>query len=232
MTYEVLHEDGDLIAVAKPAGIPVIPARGEPAEHCLHKRLEAARGERLWIVHRIDRDTSGVVVFARTAPAHRTLSMAFEHRDVDKAYLAFAAGDLDGVTRIDVPLHEARRGKARPAESGEPGSKHAVTELAIERRWRRGDDQVCRIRCHPITGRHHQIRVHLRSVEAPIVHDELYGKRTLRGALADAPCPRLALHAASLTVPSGAATLTFSAPLPADLVALQAWLDAGWELQS
>jgi tRNA pseudouridine32 synthase / 23S rRNA pseudouridine746 synthase len=229
VSYQVLHEDGDLLAVAKPAGIPVIPARGEPPDDCLHARLEASRGERLWIVHRIDRDTSGVVVFARTAPAHRALSMAFEHRKVDKTYLAFAAGALDGVTRIDVPLHEARRGKARPAAPGEPGSKHAVTELAVERRWRRDDVRVCRVRCHPITGRHHQIRVHLRSVEAPIVHDEQYGKRTLRGPLAEAPCPRLALHAASLTVPSGDATLTFAAPVPADLAALEAWLDSGWE---
>jgi tRNA pseudouridine32 synthase/23S rRNA pseudouridine746 synthase len=221
----VLYEDAELVAVAKPSGIPVIPARDEPPEACLQHQLAAARGERLWVVHRIDRETSGVVVFARTADAHRALNTAFETRKVAKTYLAWAAGALDGVTRIDVALHEARRGKARPAEPGEPGAKHAVTELAVERRWRRGDDVVARVRCHPITGRHHQIRVHLRYANAPIVCDPLYGKVTARGALADAPCPRLALHAASLTVPG---PRTFTAPVPDDLAGFEAWLDAEW----
>lgn len=218
-----LHEDAELLAVAKPPGIPVIPARNEPPEACLQHQLAAARGERLWVVHRIDKDTSGVVVFARTAEAHRMLNIAFEERQVTKGYLAWVAGALDGVTRIDVALHEARRGKTRPAEPGEPGAKHAVTELAVERRWQRGDSVVSRVRCRPITGRHHQLRVHLRSAGAPILHDPLYGKDTLRGSLAAAPCPRLALHAAELTVPGGR---HFVAPLPADLVELQSWLEA------
>lgn len=221
----LLHEDAELIAVAKPPGIPVIPARGEAPEDSLHARLERERGERLWIVHRIDRDTSGVVVFARTAEAHRDLSMAFEHRGVAKVYVAFAAGALVGVTRIDLALHEARRGKARPATPGEPGAKAAVTDLTVERRWRHAADVIARVTCRPITGRHHQIRVHLRSVEAPIVADPLYGKRTLRDGYAAVPCPRLALHAASLT----ACGRTFHAPLPDDLVAMEAWLDRTWE---
>jgi len=226
----VLYEDAELVAVAKPSGIPVIPARDEPPEESLQHQLAIARGERLWVVHRIDRETSGVVVFARTADAHRALNTAFETRKVDKTYLALAAGALDGdaglITRIDVPLHEARRGKARPAEASEPGAKHAVTELAVERRWRHGDGVISRVRCHPITGRHHQIRVHLRWANAPILRDPLYGKATGRGALAEVPCPRLALHAASLTVPG---PRTFTAPLPEDLAAVEAWLDAHWE---
>jgi tRNA pseudouridine32 synthase/23S rRNA pseudouridine746 synthase len=221
----VLYEDADLIAVAKPAGITVIPARDEPADDCLQARLAAARGERLWIVHRIDRDTSGVVVFARTAAAHRTLSMAFEHRDVDKRYLAWVADDgaLPDAGVIDVALHAARKGKSRPAAPDEPGARAARTEYAVERRWRKDGAAVARVRCHPVTGRHHQIRVHLRSAGAPILRDALYGKVTSRGALAAAPCARLALHAAQLTVPG---PRTFVAPLPDDLVALEAWLDA------
>jgi len=86
----LLAETADLIAVAKPPGVTVIPARGEPPEACLRAQLEASRGEPLWVVHRIDRDTSGVVVFARTADAHRALSMAFEKRRAEKRYLAFA----------------------------------------------------------------------------------------------------------------------------------------------
>jgi tRNA pseudouridine32 synthase/23S rRNA pseudouridine746 synthase len=217
----ILDEDADLLAVAKPAGIPVIPARGEDPGACLQKQLEASRGERLWVVHRIDRDTSGVVVFARTAASHRALSMAFEAREMSKTYVAFAAGALDGVTRIDLALHEARKGKSRPAAPGEAGGKPAVTEIEVEARWTVGGETVARVRCHPVTGRHHQIRVHLRAQEAPIVHDPLYGKRTLRGPLAAAPCPRLALHAAALVMPGGR---TFRAPLPDDMQALEAWL--------
>jgi RluA family pseudouridine synthase len=224
MVAPLLFEDAELIAVAKPAGVPVIPARGEPPEACLQHQVGAARGERLWVVHRIDRDTSGVVVFARTAEAHRMLNTAFETRQVKKEYLAWAAGALEGVTRIDVALHEARKGKTRPAEPGEPGAKHAVTELAVETRWRKDDAVISRVRCRPITGRHHQLRVHLRWAGAPILHDPLYGKDTLRGPLAAAPCPRLALHAAELTVPGGR---HFVAPLPDDLVALERWLDVG-----
>jgi tRNA pseudouridine32 synthase/23S rRNA pseudouridine746 synthase len=219
----MLHEDAELIAVAKPAGIPVIPARGEDPAGCLQKQLEAARGERLWIVHRIDRDTSGVVVMARTAAAHRALNMAFEARQVHKTYVAFAAGGLEGVERIELALHEARRGKSRPAEPGEPGGKAAVTEIVVERRWRLDPDIVARVQCKPVTGRHHQIRVHLRAAGAPIVHDPLYGKTTLRGRLAAAPCPRLALHAAELALPDGR---RFAAPLPDDMAALETWLSA------
>src|SRR5436190_21666135 len=99
--------------------------------------------------------------------------MAFEHREVDKTYLAYANGAPAGIPRLDVPLCEARRGKSRPAAPGEAGGKHAVTEIAVEHTWRVAGEPVARVRCHPLTGRHHQIRVHLRSVEAPIVHDPL-----------------------------------------------------------
>lgn len=224
----VLVETAELVAVDKPPGLAVVPAGGEPASACLQHRLAEERGERLWVVHRLDRETSGVVVFARTAEAHRELSLAFEERRVEKVYVAYAAGDLEDVLQIDTPLHAARKGRARPAEPEEPGAKEAVTNVEVQHRWRRGDDVVCRVRCHPVTGRHHQIRVHLRSVGAPVVHDPLYGRATLRGPLGDVPCERAALHAASLTLP-GPRTIT--APVPDDMLELEEWLDEHWEAQ-
>jgi tRNA pseudouridine32 synthase/23S rRNA pseudouridine746 synthase len=225
---QILFEDAELVAVAKPPGIAVIPERDGAPESSLRHRLEAARGEPLWVVHRIDKDTSGVVVLARSAVAHRWLNDAFAERRVQKRYLAFAAGDLPGSRVVDVALVEARRGKARPANPGEKG-KPSVTDLTALARWARGGDTVTLVEARPKTGRHHQIRVHLRSLEAPILGDPLYGKRTLRGMLDGAPCTRLALHAAGLSVvrPDGR-ELAVEAPLPADMSALQGWLDAGW----
>lgn len=228
MDAQILFEDDDLVAVDKPSGIAVIPERDGVAQAALRHQLEATRGEPLWVVHRIDKDTSGVVVLARSAAAHRWLNDAFAERRVHKRYLAFAAGDLPGTRTVDVALVEARRGKARPAAPGERG-KPSVTDLTSVARWSRGADAVTLVEARPRTGRHHQIRVHLRSLEAPILGDPLYGKRTLRGMLDGAPCVRLALHAAGLALdrPDGRA-LALEAPLPADMSALRAWLDATW----
>lgn len=236
----VLFEDDELVAVAKPPGLAVVPERGADPAGSLRHRLEAARREPLWVAHRIDKDTSGVVVLARTAAAHRWLNDAFAARRVHKRYVAFAAGDLPGTRTVDVALVEARRGKARPAAPGERG-KPSVTRFVATARWRcppgasaadPATAAVTRLDAFPETGRHHQIRVHLRSLEAPILLDPLYGKRTLRGMLTGAPCARLALHAArlELTRPDGR-PLAIEAPLPPDLVALAAWLDATWRRQ-
>src|SRR5262245_4756704 len=89
----VLHESAALLVVAKPAGVTVVPARDGPAGDCLRAGLERARSERLWVVHRLDRDTSGALAFARTAEAHRALSMAFEGHAVAKTYAAWALGE-------------------------------------------------------------------------------------------------------------------------------------------
>lgn len=223
----LLHEDHDLVAAAKPAGEPVVPARGEPRSLCLQKRLESRLRRRLWVVHRIDRDASGVVLFALNADAHRALSLAFEHRQVAKSYSAFAAGAIEPPRgRIDVPLHGARKGKARPARPGEAGALPSTTEYATRRRWRLGDSAVSLLEVHPLTGRHHQIRVHLRAAGTPILFDPLYGRGLMPEALAGAPCARLALHARRIDVPAprGGGRVVVEAPLPADLQGLADWL--------
>jgi tRNA pseudouridine32 synthase/23S rRNA pseudouridine746 synthase len=225
---KVLFEDDDLVVVDKPPGLATIPARNEPPEASLRRRLEAARGEPLWVVHRLDRETSGVVVFARNAAAHRALSLAFEARRVDKVYAAFVHG-VPAATRIEVPLHAARKGKMRPARPGEAGAQAAITEVAVLRTWRRDGATVSRIEARPRTGRQHQIRVHLRAAGAPLVGDPLYTPRALATAAGALPIARLALHAASLEIGiDGAPPRRFVAPLPADLAALAAHLDQKW----
>ncbi|HUL80316.1 MAG TPA: RluA family pseudouridine synthase [Vicinamibacteria bacterium] len=223
----LLHEDHDLVAVAKPSGEPVIAARGEPRSACLQKRLESALGRRLWVVHRIDRDASGVVAFALNADAHRAVSLAFEHREVRKTYTAFVAGAIEPARgRIEVPLHGARKGKTRPARPGEEGQP-ATTEYVTRRRWAL-PSRAAQLDVHPMTGRHHQIRVHLRSAGTPILFDPLYGRALGPEAFAGAPCTRLALHALRIDLPAprGGGRIVVEAPLSSDLVALAEWLDA------
>ncbi|MGE0814289.1 MAG: RluA family pseudouridine synthase [Vicinamibacterales bacterium] len=226
----ILYEDASLVVVDKPPGVPVVPAPGTAAGECLRDRTAATVGTRTWVVHRLDRDTSGVVVFARSAEAHRTLSMAFEARDVGKEYLAFVRGRPDPPTgRIDVSLHDARRGRTRPAASGEAGARAAATGYSVATVWRAGAAAISAVRAAPHTGRRHQIRVHLRAIGTPILGDAIYGAAGA-GPPFEGPVSRLALHAASLAIPHPVSgrRLVVAAPVPPDLGALESWLDEHW----
>ncbi len=225
----VTLEGEGIVAVAKPPGEAVIPARGEAADACLQRRLERQLQRRLWVVHRIDRHASGVVLFATNAGAHRLLSIAFEQRRVAKSYRAFTAGvPAPPNGRLELALHGARKGKTRPAAAGEPGQT-ATTEYATLGAWRLGEDAIALVEARPLTGRHHQIRVHLRAAGTPILFDPLYAGGRTPAALAAAPCSRLALHALRIEVPlpDGNARLAVEAPLAADLEALARWLTEG-----
>lgn len=229
---QVLFADDDLVVVDKPAGLPTVPAPDAPREACVRVALERQIGCGVWVVHRLDRETSGVLLFARTAAAHRRLCLAFEERRVRKTYVAFTRGvPAPREGRIATPLHPARRGKVRPARPGEAGAWHAVTRYTVRKRWALGAGAVAMVEAHPETGRHHQVRAHLRSIGTPILGDRLYGGVQEHAALGGAPLSRLALHASRLVVPDeagGPPARAFEAPLPADLTALLHWLDAGW----
>ena len=222
-----------MIAVAKPAGVVVIPARGAEAEPCLQAALEAARGEKLWVVHRLDRDTSGVLLFARTAAEHRRLNGLFEGRRVQKRYLAWTRGPISADEgTIDAALHTARKGRMRPAAPGEEGALPSRTRYRVLRRWEGLPcGAVNEVEASPETGRQHQIRVHLRSIEAPLVVDPIYGRAAKvvaseLGAEGDAVVlDRLSLHASYIAlVADTGAPLSIEAPLPEDLIAWQSAL--------
>jgi len=222
----VLLEDADVLAVDKPAGVVVIPARDEAPGESLRHRLEAERGEKLWVVHRIDRDTTGVVLFARNAEAHRALSLAFEHRRVEKTYLALTRGaptPREGV--IDVALHSARKGKMRPIFPGERDGVEAATAVRVLQEWKRPEGDVALVEAKPRTGRQHQVRVHLRYAGAPLLVDPLYS-RTEQAAVGGVTLTRLSLHAHALAVTLGERVLRVEAPLAADLRAAVDALDA------
>jgi tRNA pseudouridine32 synthase/23S rRNA pseudouridine746 synthase len=221
----VLVADAALVAVDKPPGRLVIPGRGPPERTVLDDAQEAFG--RLWVVHRLDRGTSGVLLFARTAAAHRALSMAFEGRAVAKRYLALVRGAPPAEARLDVPIAPARRGRMRPGRPGDPRAKAAATRVRLlEALPARGAlPALALVEAEPETGRTHQIRVHLAWAGTPLAVDPDYGDP---GPLTDAAgAPLLArtpLHAASLDLehPESGAPLRVEAPLPEDMRAVLA----------
>jgi tRNA pseudouridine32 synthase / 23S rRNA pseudouridine746 synthase len=225
----VLHEDPAVLAVDKPAGRLVIPGRGTD-EVSLREELEAVHGP-LWVVHRLDRGTSGVLLFARTAPAHRALNLAFDRGEPRKRYLALVRGAPPPERRIDRAIAPARRGKMRPARPRDARGKRAVTLVHLLERfaapWSSGP--LALVEAFPETGRTHQIRVHLAAEGFPLAVDPDYGEPApLRGPGGTVLLARTPLHAARLEVshPLDDRPFVLEAPLPRDLAATLAALRA------
>jgi 23S rRNA pseudouridine1911/1915/1917 synthase len=235
----ILFEDADLIVLDKPAGLVVHPAPGN-LDGTLVNALLAHAGEDLpgiggekrpGIVHRLDKDTSGVMVVAKSERAHRVLSEAFATRDLDREYLALVWGLPNppaGEIEAAIGRHPIDRKRMAVVERG---GKHALTRYVTERAWGTG---CALLRCRLATGRTHQIRVHLAEIGHPVVGDPVYLRRTPAAARslgeparqALLSFPRQALHAATLGFrhPVTGRPLSFSVPPPADFVALIALL--------
>jgi tRNA pseudouridine32 synthase/23S rRNA pseudouridine746 synthase len=221
----VLLADAALVAVDKPPGRVVIPGRGAP-ERTLLDEAQAEHG-RLWVVHRLDRGTSGVLLFARSAAAHRALNLAFEGRAVEKRYLAIVRGAPPDEARLDLTIAHARKGRMRPGRPGEEGAKPAATRVRVLERFpaRPPLPALALVEAVPETGRTHQIRVHLAWAGTPLACDPDYGEaEPLRDAAGTALLARTPLHAAALAFPHPAsgARVQVEAPLPADMAALLA----------
>jgi len=238
-----LHLDDSMAAVDKPAGMVVHPAKGNwrgTLAGALRWHLEAgglstAGGPtRPGIVHRLDRDTSGVIVVARTEEAHHRLASQFERRTVAKTYLAVVQGeprfDRD---EIDLPIgiHPYQREKMA-VRSDHPTSRTAVTRYDVVERYGK---RATLVRVAPKTGRTHQIRVHMAAIGCPVLADPLYSGRAVieppfLGLPPGAPLlGRHALHAASLEFdhPTSGSRMVVEAPLPDDITALLTALRGG-----
>ncbi len=205
----VLYEDVEMVAVDKPAGMATAAGSGIDDDASLHAWVTRHVGARTFIVHRLDRGTSGVIVFAKTAEAHRRLSQAFESREVDKRYLAVVDGHVRTASgRIAEPLRSFGSGRV----GVDPKGSEALTRY---RRLERLPDADL-LEVVPLTGRRHQIRVHCYAIGHPVLGDTRYGTvRPVGGA------PRLMLHAAELRLPvADGEPLAIRADPPADFVSV------------
>lgn len=201
----VLYSDGALIVVDKPAGMLSVPGRGAALQDCVVSRVHALFADAR-VVHRLDQATSGLMLLARGLAAQRHLSRQFEVRQVSKQYVAVVGGlVVEDQGRIDLPL--AADWPNRPRQQVDLHAGKASVSL-----WRvlsrDSAARTTRLELEPLTGRSHQLRVHLLAVGHAIVGDALYAPRL--------PWPRLLLHAAALglTHPDGGRALNFSSPPP------------------
>ncbi|MEO1796090.1 MAG: RluA family pseudouridine synthase [Pseudomonadota bacterium] len=200
----VLHLDHELLIVGKPTGLLSVPGKGPDLADCLLSRIEAEYPTAR-LVHRLDRDTSGVMVFALSAHAQRHLGLQFEKRQVRKVYLAEVMGRLEGEGAVDAPLIVDWPNRPRQMIDPENG-REAITE------WRaKKPGETTRVELRPQTGRSHQLRVHMESLGHPILGDPFYGTDASRNA-----APRLMLHAWKLAFrhPDGGERVEFRAKIP------------------
>lgn len=202
---KILYSDHHLLVVDKPAGLLSVPGKGEHLADCLLTRIQAAFPEAL-LVHRLDRDTSGVMVFALSSMAQRHLGLQFEKRQTKKVYYARVWGHVAAKTgAVDLPIIVDWPNRPLQKIDHEKG-RQAVTD------WRvvRYEAAETRVRLFPHTGRSHQLRLHMKEIGHPILGDPFYATGPARDF------PRLMLHAESLRLrhPEGGAGMNFSAPRP------------------
>ena len=215
--FEVVFEDRHLLVVNKAPGLVVHPAPGNWSgtlmNGLLHYHTDFTRVPRAGIVHRLDKDTSGLMVVARQREVMDRLVVAIAARQVSRQYLALAHGTWQGAVarRVDAPIGRDPRNRLRMAvvDLAVNAGKPAMTDVDLLA----ANADVCLVRCTLHTGRTHQIRVHMAQLSHPLVADALYGGKPLFGL------QRQALHATRLafTHPATGADLVFEAPLPADM---------------
>ena len=188
LTEHLIHRDEDFMVIHKPAGLLTVPGKTEDLQDCLIK-LEP----KTLLIHRLDRDTSGILVFALSREGQKSISRQFQERQTDKTYQAIVAGTLEGKGTVDVPvIYDPSR---PPLHIAEPNhNKPAITEWQAIEHFEIQGQAVTRVKLTPITGRSHQLRVHMQYLGHPIIGDTLYATPEQQQL-----SPRLCLHAERLS---------------------------------
>lgn len=233
MTLTVLVDDPDLFVIDKPAGLVVHPGAGNPDQTLVNGLLHLDPGlaqlPRAGLIHRLDKDTSGCLVVARTDRAHRVLVEMMKDRLISRTYLALVWGEVIAGGTIEEPI--GRHPSDRRRQVVRPDGREAITHYRVEQRFAK----ATLLRVQLETGRTHQIRVHLAHQRLPIIGDPVYGRRGAPGGLAPSQreCwqqfPRQALHAWRLELPhplDASRQIEAQSPIPADFAALLEVLDA------
>jgi 23S rRNA pseudouridine1911/1915/1917 synthase len=232
----VVYEDADLIVVDKPAGLVVHPAAGNPdgtlVNALLHHCAQSGGGQlsgiggvaRPGIVHRIDKDTSGLLVAAKNDAAHEGLARQFADHSIERAYLAIVSGlpiPAAGTITVRIGRSATNRKKMAPLDEGSSRGKHAVTHYKVLESFGHGAAGAALVECRLETGRTHQVRVHMSSIGHSLLGDPLYGRShpRLRPVLSGLGFTRQALHAAVLgfSHPITGETIRFTSELPPDM---------------
>ena len=231
--FDVVYEDEALLVIDKPVGLVVHPGAGNWTgtlqNALLHRYPELALLPRAGLVHRLDKDTSGLLLVARTLESQTTLSAMLERRDIKRTYVAICQGVFTGGGSVDAPLgrHRSDRTKMAVVEGG----REARTHYRVVERFRA--HTLCEVELE--TGRTHQIRVHMAHIRAPLLGDPVYGGRPrlppaasdeLRAALQGFKRQALHAHRLAFEHPATGEELVFESPLPADIVGLAALLRA------
>jgi len=223
MPLRIVYEDGDLIVIDKPAGLVVHPGAGVPDRTLLNALLahapELAAVPRAGIVHRLDKDTSGLLVVARNVAAQARLAEQLAARTVRRVYLALVHGDPPAQGTIDAPVGRDTRVRTRMTVTRR--GKEARTRYRVLERF----GHAALVECRLETGRTHQIRVHFQHIRHPLVGDAVYRRGTRQGLT----LPRQALHAAELELvhPRSGKALSWRSPLPRDMARLLEGLRRG-----
>ncbi|NBU84391.1 MAG: RluA family pseudouridine synthase [Sphingomonadaceae bacterium] len=222
----IVHEDAHLLVVDKPAGMVVHPAAGNfdgtmvnaLLHHCAGRLSGIGGVARPGIVHRIDKDTSGLLVVAKTDRAHEGLAAQFADHSIDRRYAAFVAGlPIAGSGTVDAPLARSSVNRKKVAIVREGQGKRAVTHWTLKEPLKKAAFIECRLE----TGRTHQVRVHMASIGHPLLGDPVYGRARPehKEVLKRLEFERQALHAARLGFihPITGGALTFESPIPSDM---------------
>jgi RluA family pseudouridine synthase len=205
MTFDIIHKDNSVLVINKPAGLPVLPDGWEKDAPYLVKSLEEEFGK-MFIVHRLDKVTSGVMVFARDAETHRRLNLQFETHQAEKVYHAVLEGNPKWDEKTAKHPLRANVGHKHRTMVDNKSGKPSETRFRILKRY----PSSALVEAKPMTGRTHQIRVHAYALGYPLLGDMLYGASETEFIA------RPALHAHSLTIELNGERVTFTAPYPDD----------------
>ena len=227
--YEIVYEDDDIVVINKAADVLSIPDRWDPDKPCLRSLLEKKYGT-IFIVHRLDKETSGIMIFAKNAETHKYLNDLFQNQKIKKLYHVVVSGIMQrNELEVDIPImaDPSTKGRSIPSSRG----KESLTNIKVLERFR----AATLIECDLVTGRHHQIRVHCSAIGHPLLVDRFYGnerefllssikrKFNLKRGTEERPIiKRITMHAHSICFehPKTNEIKTFSAEYPKDFTAL------------